>query len=169
MPSAPPSSRVVSFTAEPTPAFESGTVLMISPVAGAAVMPMPAPRTAKADREHDVRRGRSEQAQDEEAAGDDHESGRHHTSGAEARGEHRAVGATRATNTIGSGSSARPASSGEYAAAELQVLRGRGRRSRTSRRMRRSRRAADAEPPIAEERERQHRMFVSGAPSGGTR
>ena len=52
MPSAPPSSRVVSFTAEPTPAFESGTALMISPVAGAAVMPMPAPEDGEGDREH---------------------------------------------------------------------------------------------------------------------
>ena len=48
MPSAPPSSRVVSFTAEPTPAFDNGTDDMISLVAGAAVMPMPAPRMAKA-------------------------------------------------------------------------------------------------------------------------
>ncbi len=43
MPSAPPSSRVVSFTAEPTPAFDSGTDVMISLVAGAAVMLIPAP------------------------------------------------------------------------------------------------------------------------------
>ena len=48
MPRAPPSSRVVSFTADPTPAFDRGTDDMISPVAGAAVMPMPAPSTANA-------------------------------------------------------------------------------------------------------------------------
>ena len=47
MPSAPPSSRVVSFTADPTPAFVSGTALMISLVAGAAVRLMPVPRAAK--------------------------------------------------------------------------------------------------------------------------
>jgi hypothetical protein len=41
IPSAPPSSRVVSFTAEPTPALASGTALMMLPVAGAAVMLMP--------------------------------------------------------------------------------------------------------------------------------
>ena len=92
MPSAPPSSRVVSFMAEPTPAFESGTALMISPVAGAAVMPMPAPSTAKAtaSAKYDVL-GVSE-AQDDEAAGDDHEAGCHHACGAEAGGEHRASG-----------------------------------------------------------------------------
>ena len=48
IPSAPPSSRVVSFTADPTPAFDIGTALISSPVAGAAVMPMPAPSTANA-------------------------------------------------------------------------------------------------------------------------
>ena len=40
-PSAPPSSRVVSFTAEPTPALCSGSDRMIAPVDGAVVMPMP--------------------------------------------------------------------------------------------------------------------------------
>ena len=42
MPSAPPSSRVVSLTAEPTPALARGTALMMPPVAGAAVTAMPA-------------------------------------------------------------------------------------------------------------------------------
>src|SRR4051812_44520006 len=36
MPSAPPTSRVVSLTAEPTPAFSCGTPLMMLAVAGAA-------------------------------------------------------------------------------------------------------------------------------------
>ena len=44
MPRAPPSSLVVSLTAEPTPALAWGTALMMLPVAGALVMPMPAPR-----------------------------------------------------------------------------------------------------------------------------
>src|SRR4051794_39592370 len=41
MPSAPPSSRVVSLTAEPTPALLSGTDDMIAPVAGGIVNAMP--------------------------------------------------------------------------------------------------------------------------------
>ena len=92
MPSAPPSSRVVSFTAEPTPAFDSGTALMISPVAGAAVMPMPAPSTAKATASTRYGVSGVSEAQDDEAAGDDDEPGRHHRAGAEAGGEHRAAG-----------------------------------------------------------------------------
>ncbi len=40
-PSAPPTWRVVSFTAEPTPAFASGSEPMIDSVAGAIVSPMP--------------------------------------------------------------------------------------------------------------------------------
>src|SRR5437764_3296867 len=40
-PTAPPSSRVVSFTAEPTPALCSGSERMMAPVDGAVVMPMP--------------------------------------------------------------------------------------------------------------------------------
>src|SRR6476659_7854856 len=40
-PSAPPSSRLVSLTAEPTPALCSGNERMIAPVDGAVVMPMP--------------------------------------------------------------------------------------------------------------------------------
>ena len=40
-PSAPPSSRVVSFMAEPTPAREGGTADMIEPVKGAMVRAMP--------------------------------------------------------------------------------------------------------------------------------
>ena len=40
-PSAPPTWRVVSFTAEPTPALASGSEPMIDSVAGAMVSPMP--------------------------------------------------------------------------------------------------------------------------------
>jgi hypothetical protein len=39
---------VVSFTADPTPALESGTEVMISPVAGATVMATPAPSSTSA-------------------------------------------------------------------------------------------------------------------------
>ena len=42
-PSAPPISRVVSFIAEPTPAFSGGTEPMIDSVAGAIANPMPTP------------------------------------------------------------------------------------------------------------------------------
>ena len=42
-PSAPPISRVVSFIAEPTPAFSGGTEPMIESVAGAIAKPMPTP------------------------------------------------------------------------------------------------------------------------------
>ena len=42
-PNAPPSSRVVSFTAEPTPAFALGSEPMIDSVAGADARPMPPP------------------------------------------------------------------------------------------------------------------------------
>ena len=41
-PSAPPTWRVVSLTAEPTPALTSGSEPMIDSVAGAMVRPMPA-------------------------------------------------------------------------------------------------------------------------------
>ena len=40
-PSAPPTWRVVSLIAEPTPARALGTALMIDAVAGAIVSPMP--------------------------------------------------------------------------------------------------------------------------------
>ena len=40
-PSVPPSSRVVSLTAEPTPAFSAGNDPMIASVAGAITMPSP--------------------------------------------------------------------------------------------------------------------------------
>ena len=42
-PSAPPISRVVSFIAEPTPAFSRGSDPMIESVAGAMARPMPTP------------------------------------------------------------------------------------------------------------------------------
>ena len=42
IPSAPPTWRVVSLTAEPTPAFDRGNDPMIDSVAGAIVQPMPA-------------------------------------------------------------------------------------------------------------------------------
>ena len=42
-PSAPPTSRLVSFTAEPTPAWWSGSEPMIDSVAGATDKPMPVP------------------------------------------------------------------------------------------------------------------------------
>ena len=51
-PSAPPSSRVVSFTAEPTPALCSGSERMIAPVDGAVVMPMPSAWTTTASANH---------------------------------------------------------------------------------------------------------------------
>ncbi|CNJ09283.1 Uncharacterised protein [Mycobacterium tuberculosis] len=41
MPSAPPISREVSFTAEATPCFSSGTAPMIAEVVGAVHIPMP--------------------------------------------------------------------------------------------------------------------------------
>ena len=44
-PSVPPSSRVASLTAEPTPAFALGTTPMMASVAGALVRPIPVPRT----------------------------------------------------------------------------------------------------------------------------
>ena len=42
-PSAPPTSRLVSFTAEPTPALSRGSEPMIDSVAGASARPMPLP------------------------------------------------------------------------------------------------------------------------------
>src|SRR6266550_1305458 len=46
-PSAPPTWRVVSLTAEPTPALPGGREPMIDSVAGAVVKPMPAPKTTR--------------------------------------------------------------------------------------------------------------------------
>ena len=56
MPSAPPSSRVVSLTAEPTPALAIGTAFMIPLVAGAATIAMPDDSRTIADDEDEVRR-----------------------------------------------------------------------------------------------------------------
>jgi hypothetical protein len=50
IPSAPPTSRVVSFTAEPTPALCIGIALMMLPVAGATVMLIPAASSTSAAR-----------------------------------------------------------------------------------------------------------------------
>ena len=47
-PSAPPSSRVVSFTAEPMPARSGGSAPMIDSVAGAPARPMPRPMSIRA-------------------------------------------------------------------------------------------------------------------------
>src|SRR5437660_1679402 len=47
-PRAPPTSRVVSLTAEPTPALANGIDSMIAPVAGAVVSAMPAPNRTRA-------------------------------------------------------------------------------------------------------------------------
>ena len=45
-PRVPPSSRVVSFTAEPTPARSGGSAPMIDSVAGAVTKPRPLPMKA---------------------------------------------------------------------------------------------------------------------------
>jgi hypothetical protein len=45
-PRAPPTWRVVSLTADPTPALARGSEPMIDSVAGAMVMPMPTPMTS---------------------------------------------------------------------------------------------------------------------------
>ena len=47
-PSAPPSSRVVSLTAEPMFARSGGSAPMIDSVAGAPASPMPAPMSSSA-------------------------------------------------------------------------------------------------------------------------
>src|SRR3954451_20333804 len=47
MPIAPPVWRVVSLTADPTPAFPSGSEPMIDSVAGAIVSPTPSPRSSR--------------------------------------------------------------------------------------------------------------------------
>ncbi len=48
-PRAPPSSRVVSFTAEPTPALFGGSEPMIASVAGAITRAMPVASTTMAN------------------------------------------------------------------------------------------------------------------------
>ena len=48
-PSAPPICRVVSFIAEPTPAFSFGSEPMIDSVAGVIARPMPVPRIISDD------------------------------------------------------------------------------------------------------------------------
>ena len=53
-PRAPPTSRLVSLTAEPTPALASGMDSMTAPVAGAVVMAMPAAQEHQADGQMDV-------------------------------------------------------------------------------------------------------------------
>ena len=112
MPSAPPSSRVVSLTAEPTPALSSGTVLMISLVAGAAVMLMPAPSTANAAAitTYGVSGVSTVRMPKPPAT---ITSPRAITGAAPYRAASVALRGDSATNMIGSGNSATPASSGE--------------------------------------------------------
>ena len=47
-PSVPPTMRTVSFMAEPTPAWASGSELIMDSVAGAIVVPMPKPSSTSA-------------------------------------------------------------------------------------------------------------------------
>ena len=56
-PSAPPISRVVSFIAEPTPAFSGGSDPMIESVAGAIARPMPTPMMTSTTRDERVAAG----------------------------------------------------------------------------------------------------------------
>ena len=112
IPSAPPSSRVVSFTADPMPAFDSGTALMISPVAGAAVTLIPAPSTAKiaASVKYAVSASTRLSAANPSATIARPTA---MTRVAPKRAASVALRGDNTTNTIGNGSSARPASSGE--------------------------------------------------------
>jgi hypothetical protein len=47
MPKAPPTSRAVSLTADPTPARPTGRAAITAPVAGAPTLPMPTPSTTR--------------------------------------------------------------------------------------------------------------------------
>ena len=92
-PTAPPIWRVVSFTAEPTPALASGSEPMIESVAGAIVSAMPAGHDDHAPGDRAVRRRLVETQGEQQAGGHQREAARDDDLGAEALHEPRATAA----------------------------------------------------------------------------
>ena len=86
-PSVPPSRRVASLTAEPTPALSLGTTPMIASVAGALVKPMPMPYSTICAAIVRVARGRRTRRDPRVEAGDQQQAAGDDELGAEAHGE----------------------------------------------------------------------------------
>ena len=76
-PSAPPTIRVVSFIAEPTPALPGGSELMTDSVAGAIAVPMPSGEHEHRDGERQVARGLGHERDAHQAGGDAAHAGDH--------------------------------------------------------------------------------------------
>ena len=89
-PSAPPTSRVVSLTAEPTPAFSGGNEPMIESVAGAIARPMPTPRMSSTSGDQSVARRRRHVREEPHRERDEHEAARDDELRADTRDEQRA-------------------------------------------------------------------------------
>ena len=167
-PSAPPTWRVTSLIAEPTPALASGTALMTESVAGAIAAPIDSARpnvtSASSDRRH-VRRPREAGAEHrrhaEQAARDD-------APPAEAVAS-RLDAPEPITRPSASGSMAAPASSALKPCANWRYWV----KAKTEPIIAKNTSATpdgrDREPRIAEESERQHRGRRPSAPTGRTR
>ena len=113
-PSAPPTWRVVSFTAEPTPALPSGNEPMIDSVAGAIVSAMPLAISVWRQMMSgqyglvDGQRGPRD-----EAAGDHEQTGADHELGADAVRRSARSAATRSSCIAANGRKRMPVSNGE--------------------------------------------------------
>ena len=77
MPSAEPSSRETSFTAEPTPCFARGSDVTIAVVDGVDVKAMPKPKTMRPPRKCQYVESAVELGHDAEACAEARETGRH--------------------------------------------------------------------------------------------
>ena len=157
-PSAPPTWRVVSFTAEPTPAFASGSEPMIDSVAGAIVRPMPSAQDQQ--RDHDVpvaRRRRVSVRQHHRPDGDDRQARRRpgpwcrsaRRAGRDRRDDHQRRARRR---------DADPGLERRVAEHELQVLRQEEHRAEQGEEHERDRRARGGEARVLEERDVEHRV-----------
>ena len=163
MPNAPPSSREVSFTAEPTPAFESGTEVMIRPVAGATVMATPAPSNATAAANNGYARVGRQRGQHAEPSGDDGEPERHHAGGAKALRERGAAWRDRDQRDCGRQCGEARLERG-VPAGELEVLRHEEEEAEHHEERGRDDAGAGAEATVAEQGQRQHRVVTSPLP-----
>ncbi len=76
--------RTVSFMAEPTPAWASGSELMIDSVAGAMVAPMPKPSRTSAAASDEYPVAASDAGHEDHRGRDDRQAAGHHEAGAEA-------------------------------------------------------------------------------------
>ena len=157
-PRVPPSSRVASFTADPTPARAGGSTSRIDSVAGVEIRPMPRPiSTICGTITVGVRRVDGDRRDPQERQAEEHQAGRHDHLGADPRRQHGA-------DHRGDGDAQRhrqdPGAGGEGAVAadELEVLRDQEDEPEQREEGDRHRAAGRAEPAVAEQRHVEHRV-----------